>query len=122
MRSITTIDAYIAQYDGEIKERLVRLRALVLSCSPEISEKIAWGMMTFVLNGNLVHFAVAKHHIGFYPAPSAIEAFAPELLEYKHSKGAVQLPNDKQLPYDLIEEMVNYRIHEQTMYKKTREK
>ncbi|MGC4020024.1 MAG: DUF1801 domain-containing protein [Muricomes sp.] len=111
---ITTIQAYIGQYDGEIHERLTKLRNLVLECSPENTEKISWGMMTFVLNKNLVHFAAQKHHIGFYPGPSAVEAFAPQLADYKSSKGAVQFPYNKEIPYDLVREMVQFRIYENT--------
>ena len=110
----STVDEYIAGYDGEVRERMEKLRALIMSCSPSITEKIAWGMPTFVLNGNLVHFAAGKHHIGFYPAPSGVEAFTQKSLEYKHSKGAVQLPNDKPMPYDLIREVVNFRVRENT--------
>lgn len=110
--TIKTVSDYIAQYDGETKERLEKLRALVLASNPDITEKISWGMMTFVLRGNLVHFAAAKHHIGFHPAPSAIETFANRLTEYKCSKGTVQLPYTKPVPYTLIQEMVNFRIQE----------
>ncbi len=107
-----TVDEYIAGCEGEVKERLEKLRELVLSCSCEITEKISWGMITFVLNGNLVHFAAQKNHIGFYPAPSAVEAFESKLSEYKCSKGTVQLPNSKPIPYDLIREMVEFRVKE----------
>lgn len=111
---ITTVDAYINQYDGEIKARLEKLRGLVLSCSPDITEKIAWGMITFVLNKNLVHIAAEKRHIGFHPAPSAIQAFLPRLTAYKSSKGTVQFPHNKPIPYDLIREMVLFRVCENT--------
>lgn len=107
---IDTIDAYIAQFDGEIKDRLGQLRELVRSCSPDISEKISWGMMTFILNGNLVHFSAAKHHIGFYPGPDAIEAFASSLTEYRCSKGTIRLPYNKPVPFELIREIVRYRV------------
>lgn len=110
----TSVDAYIAEHDGEVRERLEKLRALILGCSPGITEKISWGMPTFVLNGNLVHFSAAKRHIGFYPTPSAIEAFAPKLVDYKFSKGAVQFPNNKPIPYDLVREMVQFRVSENT--------
>lgn len=91
----TTIDEYIACYDGEVRIRMEKLRALISDCSPDITEKISWGMATFVLNGNLVHFSSEKRHMGFHPASSAIEAFASRLGEYKHSKGTVQFPYDK---------------------------
>lgn len=108
-----TIDEYIARYDPEIQERMKKLRALILACSPKITEKISWGMATFVLNGNLVHFAGEKNHLGFHPAPSAIEAFPDRLKDYKTSKGTVQFPYNKPMPYDLIQEMVEFRVQEQ---------
>lgn len=112
--SYHTIDEYIALYDEAVQERMKKLRELILGCSPDITERISWGMATFVLNGNLVHFAGAKQHIGFHPAPSAITAFAHRLSDYKCSKGTVQLPYDEPMPYDLIREMVLFRVEENT--------
>ncbi|MFV0362333.1 MAG: iron chaperone [Suipraeoptans sp.] len=89
-----------------------KLRELILSCSPEIKEKISWGMATFTLNGNLVHFAGEKKHIGFHPSPSAITKFESELVQYKYSKGTVQFQNDKPIPYELIKRMVEFRVKE----------
>lgn len=109
----TTVDEYIARYDGDVRRRMEKLRALIRGCSPEITEKIAWGMATFVLDGNLVHFSGEKRHLGFHPAPSAIEAFADRLGGYKYSKGTVQFPYDKPMPYELIREMVLFRVEEQ---------
>lgn len=101
-------------YDGEVRTRMEKLRTLILECSPDIGEKISWGMATFVLNGNLVHFSGEKRHLGFHPAPSAIAAFADRLDNYKTSKGTVQFPFNKPIPYDLIREMVLFRVKEQT--------
>lgn len=114
----TTVDEYIARYDGEVRRRMEALRALIRGCSPEITEKISWGMATFVLNGNLVHFSGEKRHLGFHPAPSAIEAFADRLGGYNFSKGTVQFPYDKPMPYDLIREMVLFRVEEQKARRK----
>lgn len=109
-----TVDEYIAQYDGDVRERMVKLREIILSCSPDISEKISWGMATFVLNGNLVHFSGEMRHIGFHPAPSGV-LFAMDRLEgYKYSKGTIQFPYDKPMPYDLIREIVLFRVSEQS--------
>ncbi len=69
-------------------------------------------MPTFYLNGNLVHFAAYKNHIGFYPAPSGIEAFKKDLAKYKTSKGAIQFPIEEKLPFDLIEKIVKFRVIE----------
>ena len=69
-------------------------------------------MPTFTLKGNLVHFAAYKKHIGFYPAPSGIEAFKDELQIYKSAKGSVQFPLNMPLPLDLISRMVKFRVIE----------
>ena len=110
----STVDEYLAGYDGEMRGRMGRLRELILSCSPDISEKISWGMPTFVLNGNLVHFAAGKKHIGLYPGENGVAAFLGKLTEYKHSKGAIQFPNDCPVPYELVREIVLFRICENT--------
>lgn len=109
-----TVEEYLRGWDGERLQRMQQLRNVILNCSPDITEKIAWGMPTFVLeNSNLVHFAGAKNHIGFYPAPSAVTAFADRLTDYACSKGAVQFPDSKPVPYELIREMVLFRVAEQ---------
>lgn len=110
--NITTIDEYIAQFSPDIQGRLESLRNAIREAAPEANEKISWRMPTFTLNGNLVHFAAHKNHIGFYPGPSGIEFFSEKLSEYKNSKGAVQFPNNKPLPFDLIKEIVFFRVSE----------
>jgi len=67
---------------------------------------------TFKLNGNLVHFAAYKNHIGFYPTPSAILAFKKELSPFKQAKGSVQFPIDTPIPFDIIRKIVHYRVNE----------
>lgn len=109
-----TVSAYIAAYDGEVRERMEKMRALIRACSPDISEKISWGMPTFVLNGNLVHFSAAKQHLGFHPSPEAISAFAERLGDYQYSKGTVQFPYDKPMPWGLIRDIVMFRVRENT--------
>lgn len=69
-------------------------------------------MPTYYLHGNLVHFAAYKNHIGFYPAPTGIEAFKNELSNYKGAKGSVQFPINKPLPFDLIRKIVEFRVSE----------
>lgn len=106
------VEYYINQYSGETKARMEKMRKIILNSNPNISEKISWGMPTFVLNGNLVHFAAYKNHIGFYPAPSGIDQLKKYSQDYQYSKGAVRFPHDKPLPYDLIEKIVAFRVKE----------
>jgi uncharacterized protein YdhG (YjbR/CyaY superfamily) len=110
----TTIDDYIAQFPPEIQKILAEIRAIVREIAPDATEKISYQMPTFFLNGNLVHFAAFKHHIGFYPTPTGIEAFQEELSAYKGAKGSVQFPLDQPMPFDLIRRIVEYRVAENT--------
>lgn len=106
------MDAYIAQYPPEIQEKLNELRKVIQESAPEATEKISWQMPTFYLHGNLIHFAVQKAHIGIYPGASGIERFAEELSAYKTSKGAAQFPFNKPIPFDLVRQIVAFRVAE----------
>lgn len=112
MDKVTTVDEYILQFSSEVQEILQALRKLVKDTVPEAEEKISYQMPTYYLNGNLVHFAAYKNHIGFYPTPSGIEAFKDELSNYKGAKGSVQFPIDKPMPFDLIRKIVEFRAVE----------
>jgi uncharacterized protein YdhG (YjbR/CyaY superfamily) len=107
-----TIDEYILQFPLHVQEILKTLRKVIKESAPDAKEKISYRMPTFFLDGNLVHFAAYKNHIGFYPTPSGIETFKHELLGYKSSKGAVQFPLENPLPFDLISQIVKFRVAE----------
>ena len=107
-----TIDAYIALFSADIQKILKEMRAVIKAAAPEAEEKISYQMPTFAQKGNLVHFAAHKNHIGFYPNPSGIEKFRTELAEYETSKGAIQFPYEKPIPYDLIRRIVVFRVWE----------
>lgn len=89
------------------------VREAIRQAAPEAGEKISDGTPTFTFHGNLVHYAAFKTHIGFYPTPSAIEAFRQDLAPYELSKGTVRLPLGQPLPLPLIRRMVEYRVKEQ---------
>ena len=110
--SFITIDDYINSFPKDIQELLKQIRLTIKNTAPEAIETINYKMPTFQFNGNLVHFAAYKQHIGFYPAPSGIEAFKKDLSEYKWAKGSVQFPLDKPIPLDLIAEIVKFRVIE----------
>ena len=108
----SSIDAYIASFPDEIQALLEAMRATIRAAAPEAEEKISYQMPTFFLQGNLVHFAAFKQHIGFYPAPRGIEEFKEELSTYKGAKGSVQFPFDQPLPLDLVARIVRFRVAE----------
>jgi uncharacterized protein YdhG (YjbR/CyaY superfamily) len=113
MEQLDTIDSYTGTFPAEVGTILERLRQTIREAAPEAREGFSYRIPTFKLNGNLVHFAGFKSHIGFYPAPSGIEAFREELKDFKVSKGAIQFPLDKPIPFDLVRRIVEFRVKEQ---------
>ena len=109
---ILTIDDYIAQFPEDVQKMLQELRAVIRTAAPDAEEKISYQMPTFYLNGNLVHFAAYKNHIGFYPAPSGIERFKEELSPYAGAKGSVQFPLNQPVPFDLVARITTFRAEE----------
>ncbi len=107
------INAYISGFPSGTQQLLQQMRAAVTKAAPAAVEKISYGMPTFYLQGNLVHFAGYKNHIGFYPGPPTIKFFAARLSKYKSAKGSVQFPLDRPLPLSLIEGMVKYSVDRQ---------
>jgi uncharacterized protein YdhG (YjbR/CyaY superfamily) len=104
------IDEYIADFPPDVQDILEEMRRTIREAAPDAEEAISYQMPTFKLNGNLVHFAAYKNHIGFYPTPSGVEAFREELSAYKVSKGAIQFPIDQPMPLDLVRQIVAYRV------------
>lgn len=115
-----TIDEYIADYPKDVQKLLQQVRATIKKAAPEAEEKISYGIPTFTLKGNLVHFGAFKNHIGFYATPTGHEAFKKELSVYTQGKGSVQFPIDQPLPLDLISRIVKFRVKENS--EKTRSK
>lgn len=106
----STIDEYIAQFPDDVQEIMVEIRQVIHEAAPQAEERISYQIPGFYQNGMLVWFGGYQKHIGFYPTGEGIETFKDELSEYKTSKGAVQFPLDKPIPYDLIRKMVIHRV------------
>lgn len=106
------IDAYITGFPLDIQEILHKIRLVIREAAPDAQETIKYRMPTFTLNGNLVHFAAFKRHIGFYPTPTGTEKFREELSGYQGAKGSVRFPLDQPIPYDLISQIVRFRVQE----------
>ncbi|MCX8074623.1 MAG: DUF1801 domain-containing protein [Clostridia bacterium] len=108
---LNPIDEYIKDFPEEIQVKLHEIRDIIREVLPEeTTEKISWQMPTFYLNGNLVHFAGFKNHIGFFPGSEGIEKFKDKFGGLQFSKGGVQFNYDKPLPKKLIQEIVEYRV------------
>ncbi|HCY76787.1 MAG TPA: hypothetical protein DHV28_12775 [Ignavibacteriales bacterium] len=110
--NLKSVDEYIKTFPADIQKILKQVRETIKKAAPEAEETINYQIPTFKLNGNLVHFAAFKNHIGFYPAPSGLKKFQKELSDYKSSKGSVQFPIDKPIPLALIIKIVKSRVKE----------
>jgi uncharacterized protein YdhG (YjbR/CyaY superfamily) len=106
------IDEHIAKFPADVQVILEKVRETIKKAAPDAEETINYGIPTFTLAGNLVHFAGFKNHIGFYPTPSGIEKFKKELSIYEGAKGSVKFPLDKPIPYTLISKIVKFRVKE----------
>lgn len=114
----STISEYIALQPKESQKKLSEMREAILSSAPGAVEGMKWGMPSFSYKRILVNFAGFKHHIGFYPTPSAIEHFAKQLTKYKTAKGSIQFPLAEPLPIPLIKKITAFRVKESKIYDK----
>lgn len=115
MSGTEDVDTYIAQFPSEVQAILTRIRGIVRECAPDAVESISYGMPGYKLNKKpLVYYAGYAKHIGLYATPTGHEAFAAELAGYKQGKGSVQFPLDQEMPWDLIERIVDFRVRELT--------
>ena len=107
-----TIEEYIDAAPAEVQKRSWELHECIRGAAPGATEGLKWRMPAYSYQKILVTFAVFKKHIGFYPMPSAIKAFANELTRYKTAEGSVQFPHDKPLPLTLVKKIVRFRVKE----------
>jgi uncharacterized protein YdhG (YjbR/CyaY superfamily) len=110
MEQYTTVDDYLAAMPAETRAKLERLRRTVRQEAPDAVEKISYGIPTFVLHGNLVHYAGYENHIGFYPGSEAIRHFADRLEGFETGKSTVRFPLDRPLPLELVRDIVRFRV------------
>ena len=115
-----TVDEYIAGFPEDVAAMLHKLRQAIREEAPDAEEVISYQMPAFRLHSNLVYFAGYRNHIGFYPTSSGIAAFRKELAPFETSKGAVRLPLDKPIPFELVRGITRFRIKEDTRKQKDR--
>jgi uncharacterized protein YdhG (YjbR/CyaY superfamily) len=111
------IDQYIQTFPPNIQNILQQIRQTIHQVAPKAEEAISYQMPAFKQNGILVYFAAFKDHIGFFPTADGVAAFKDKLAAYKTSKGTIQFPLDQPIPYELIKEIVKYRLKQQTSAK-----
>jgi uncharacterized protein YdhG (YjbR/CyaY superfamily) len=107
-----SITEYIDVAPKEAQKKLREMRACIRKLAPGAKEGLKWGMPAFSYKRILVAFAAHKHHIGFYPTPSAVKAFAKDLSKFATARGSIQFPLEKPLPLPLIRKITAFRVRE----------
>jgi uncharacterized protein YdhG (YjbR/CyaY superfamily) len=105
--------AVTAYIDGAPEPARGRLRALaevIRAAAPDAEERIAYGLVTWRTQENLIHLGAFTHHVGVYPGAAAIVFFADELAEFKSTKGAIRIPHDAPLPTALVRRLTSWRL------------
>ena len=103
-----TIGEYILGQPEEVQPILRQLQEAIHTAIPEAKEKIYWSMPTFWKGCNLIQFAASQKHIGLYPGPEAVEAFADRLTAFPTSKGTIRLPLNQPMPLELIADIARW--------------
>jgi uncharacterized protein YdhG (YjbR/CyaY superfamily) len=106
------VDAYIASYPPKLQAILRRLRRTIRAAAPDADERISYRIPTYTLGGNLVHFGAFKDHVSLFPTSSGVAAFKKQLARYECRAGTIRFPIDEPIPYDLIAQIVRFRVKE----------
>jgi uncharacterized protein YdhG (YjbR/CyaY superfamily) len=107
-----SITEYIDAAPKEAQKKLREMHACIRKSAPGATESLKWGMPAFSYQRILVTFAAHKTHIGFYPTPSAVSAFAKELSKFVTAKGSIRFPLERPLPLPLIRKITAFRVRE----------
>ena len=107
-----TIAEYINAAPRDAQKKLREMRACVLASAPGAKESLKWGMPAFSYRRILVTFAAFQNHIGFYPTPSAVKAFAKDLSKFVTASASIQFPLERPLPLPLIRKITAFRVRE----------
>jgi uncharacterized protein YdhG (YjbR/CyaY superfamily) len=108
----TNITEYINAAPKEAQKKLREMLSCIREAAPGAEESLKWGKPAFSYQRILVMFAASKHHIGFYPTPSAVRAFADELSDFVTGDNSIRFPLDKPLPLSLIRKITAFRVRE----------
>ena len=107
-KNIATVNDYISSFPKDIQGKLNKLRKCIKDAAPDAEEKLSYGVPALRINKTTVCYAAFKNHIGLYPTPPVIQVFRKELAPYKCAKGTIQFPLDTPIPFDLVNQIIDY--------------
>ncbi|MGH9857602.1 MAG: iron chaperone [Acidobacteriota bacterium] len=113
MGKYTTVESYIADFDGKPRQRLEEVRKLVKQILPDAEERISYSIPAYFVDKKLIiYFAGFKSHIGMYPGRTSSSAYNQLAAKYAHGKSTARFPHDEPLPKDIIKKFIDARLQE----------
>ncbi len=107
---MSAIDDYLANVPDEQKVALERVRTIARQAIPEPEETISYGMPTLKYKGKYVlAFAPFKDHMSIFPGAWP-DTFKNKLQNFKTSRGTIQFTLEKQIPENIITDLVSVRV------------
>ncbi len=111
MKTPNNVEEYIQSFPKETQKSLYKIREIILLNTQNVTEGISYGMPAYKINNKpFIYFAGYNKHIGLYALPEIHKKFAKKLSIYKQGKGSVQFPINQEIPFDLIIEIVKYKV------------
>lgn len=101
------VENYLEGIDKAQRVELQKIRELIQITVPEATEIISYGMPVFKYKTKyLIGYCGFKNHMSIFPGSEAIDILKEKLSNFKTSKGTVQFTVDKNIPDDLLKEIV----------------
>lgn len=105
------IAKYIEDVSPALKSDYSKLLNDLHKLTPDSEIYMSYGMPCFKYKGKyLIGVGAFKNHISLFPGSEVVEAFEKDLINFKTSKGTIQIPLDYKLPNSLLNKIIRYRI------------
>ena len=101
------VDHYIQSAPPDAQATLRQIRAMVRTACPEAEEVMSYKMPAFRQGRVFIYYAAFKAHIGIYPPVTEPPALVQALKPYAGPKGNLQFPYAADMPFDLIEQVID---------------
>jgi uncharacterized protein YdhG (YjbR/CyaY superfamily) len=107
------VDRYLSVLPPAEREALERIRKIVRSIAPDVTERISYQIPVFRLNRDLVGYSAQKNYCSFYIMSTAVAvAMKEELRSYDCYGMTLHFKPEAPLPQDLIERIVRAKLDE----------
>ena len=116
----SSVDEYIASFEGLIRERLEAVRQVFARTLPDAEEVISYNIPALRQDGMfVVYFSGHKAHISIacYPTERLYASLHVELEPYKKTKSAFQLPHKQPLPLELLRHVAVFKVNDNAAIK-----